>query len=205
MFKNKNTITKISNTIFLIFGGLAILSLLNIILDHKDVSNVDLYSNIILMIVYIACSATILWISNKKIDFYKDEYSISRQLFNLFIVISIVSMVLMLSINILSFIFYKKFSLYSLILELVCFLPIYLIAYKEVSKDKLLNINNSKKINICNLVIIILLMNYSSIVLSTSLQLIFNMIEITIAIKNICISFIWISVVLIAYKLMNKD
>ena len=206
MFKGKNKVTKISNTIFLIFVMLASLSLLSMILNApKDVAKVDLHSNMILMGIYVVFSVIILWITNKKIDLYKDEYSVSRQVFNLFLLVSIMSAILMLGVNVLSYVFYKKFSWYSLILELFCFIPIYLIAYMEVSKDKLLNINNSKKVNICNLVIIILLMNYSSIVLSSLLQMLFNSVDVIIAIKNICISLIWIAIVLIAHKLINKD
>jgi hypothetical protein len=206
MFKGKNKVTKISNTIFLIFVMLASLSLLSMFLNApKDVAKVDLHSNMILMGIYVVFSVIILWITNKKIDLYKDEYSVSRQVFNLFLLVSIMSAILMLGVNVLSYVFYKKFSWYSLILELFCFIPIYLIAYMEVSKDKLLNINNSKKVNICNLVIIILLMNYSSIVLSSLLQMLFNSVDVIIAIKNICISLIWIAIVLIAHKLINKD
>lgn len=206
MFKGKNKVTKISNVIFLVFAMLASLSLLSMILNaQKDMTKVDLHSNMVLMVIYIVVSIIVLWITNKKINLYKDEYSVSRQVFNLFILVSIMSAILMLSINILSYIFYKKFSWYSLLLELICFVPIYLVAYKEVAKDKLLNIDNSKKVNICNLVIIILLMNYSSIVLSTLLQMLFNAVDVIVAVKNICISFIWISIVLIAYKLINKE
>ena len=206
MFKNKNKMTKISNAIFLGFGILAFLSLLSIITNiDKSTPVKDLYSNIVLMIIYIICSGIILWITNKKIDLYKEEYSISRQIFNLFVVISLMSAVLMLGVNILSYIFYKKFSLYSLLIELVCFIPIYLLAYKEVSKNKLLNKNNEKKTNICNLVIIILLMNYTSIIGSTLLQIVFNTVDIVLALKNILISFVWIAVILIAYKLINRE
>ena len=206
MFKNKNKMTKISNAIFLGFGILALLSLLSIITNiDKSTPVKDLYSNIVLMIIYIICSGIILWITNKKIDLYKEEYSISRQIFNLFVVISLMSAVLMLGVNILSYIFYKKFSLYSLLIELVCFIPIYLLAYKEVSKNKLLNKNNEKKTNICNLVIIILLMNYTSIIGSTLLQIVFNTVDIVLALKNILISFVWIAVILIAYKLINRE
>lgn len=206
MFKNKNKMTKISNAIFLGFGILAFLSLLSIITNiDKSTPVKDLYSNIVLMIIYIICSGIILWITNKKIDLYKEEYSISRQIFNLFVVISLMSAVLMLGVNILSYIFYKKFSLYSLLIELVCFIPIYLLAYKEVSKNKLLNKNNEKKTNICNLVIIILLMNYTSIIGSTLLQIVFNTVDIVFALKNILISFVWIAVILIAYKLINRE
>ncbi len=206
MFKNKNKMTKISNAIFLGFGILAFLSLLSIITNiDKSTPVKDLYSNIVLMIIYIICSGIILWITNKKIDLYKEEYSISRQIFNLFVVISLMSAVLMLGVNILSYIFYKKFSLYSLLIELVCFIPIYLLAYKEVSKNKLLNKNNEKKTNICNLVIIILLMNYASIIGSTLLQIVFNTVDIVLALKNILISFVWIAVILIAYKLINRE
>ena len=206
MFKNKNKMTKISNAIFLGFGILAFLSLLSIITNiDKSTPVKDLYSNIVLMIIYIICSGIILWITNKKIDLYKEEYSISRQIFNLFVVISLMSAVLMLGVNILSYIFYKKFSLYSLLIELVCFIPIYLLAYKEVSKNKLLNKNNEKKTNSCNLVIIILLMNYASIIGSTLLQIVFNTVDIVLALKNILISFVWIAVILIAYKLINRE
>ncbi len=206
MFKNKNRVTKISNGIFLVLGVLASLSLLSVFSSiGADIPKRDIYSNIILLIIYIICPAVILWITNKKIDLYKDEYSLSRQIFNLFLLLSLMAVILMISVNILSLIFYKRFSLYSLIVQLFCFVPIYIIAYIEVSKDKLLSIKNSKKVNVCNLVIIILLMNYVSLIITTLLQMLLNMIDVILALKNICISLGWIAIVLIAYKLMNKD
>ena len=56
MFKNKNKMTKISNAIFLGFGILAFLSLLSIIINiYKSTPVKDLYSNIVLIIIYIIC------------------------------------------------------------------------------------------------------------------------------------------------------
>ena len=204
MFKNKNRITKVSNAIFLTIIVLASVSLISLISNSGDIPRADLYSNMILMGLYILFSAIVLFITNKKIDLYKDEYSTSRHIFNLFTILSCMSIVLMICISILSNIFYEKVLLYPIIIEAVLFAIIYLIAYKEVSKDKLLNKNNEKKINISNILVVILLINYTSAIVATILQMLFNMVDIVPALKDICISLIWIAVVLIAYKLINE-
>ena len=204
MFKNKNRITKVSNAIFLTIIVLASVSLISLISNTGDIPRADLYSNMILMGLYILFSAIVLFITNKKIDLYKDEYSTSRHIFNLFTILSCMSIVLMICISILSNIFYEKVLLYPIIIEAVLFAIIYLIAYKEVSKDKLLNKNNEKKINISNILVVILLINYTSAIVATILQMLFNMVDIVPALKDICISLIWIAVVLIAYKLINE-
>ena len=204
MFKNKNRITKVSNAIFLTIIVLASVSLISLISNTGDIPRADLYSNMILMGLYILFSAIVLFITNKKIDLYKVEYSTSRHIFNLFTILSCMSIVLMICISILSNIFYEKVLLYPIIIEAVLFAIIYLIAYKEVSKDKLLNKNNEKKINISNILVVILLINYTSAIVATILQMLFNMVDIVPALKDICISLIWIAVVLIAYKLINE-
>lgn len=204
MFKNKNRITKVSNAIFLTIIVLASVSLISLISNTGDIPRADLYSNMILMGLYILFSAIVLFITNKKIDLYKDEYSTSRHIFNLFTILSCMSIVLMICISILSNIFYEKVLLYPIIIESILFAIIYLIAYKEVSKDKLLNKNNEKKINISNILVVILLINYTSAIVATILQMLFNMVDIVPALKDICISLIWIAVVLIAYKLINE-
>jgi len=72
------------------------------------------------------------------------------------------------------------------------------ITYKLLSKD------NEQKVNIANLVIIYLLMIYYVNAIMILSQMIFKTGEIITLIGGLCFSIIWMCVVMISYKLINK-
>lgn len=208
MFKDKNEVTKISNIFLIVIGLMSILSILTLLSSGVDgiegYSENDYYFNLIMMIVYTLLSGIILFITNKKLTIYKDEYPLSRRVFNLFIVISVMSALITLSANILSYFFYDNFSWHSLVVLIIGYIPAYIIANKEVSKGELLSNNNEQKINVANLLITYLLMNYYVNVITILSQMIFKLNEITTLIGALCWSFIWIIVIIISYRLINK-
>lgn len=208
MLKKEDKIFKISNIIFTVIIVLSLLSILSLLFTgYKNVegrTKIDYFVNLVLLLMYLVSSILILYISNKKINFYKNEYSIPRKIFNLFVLISCLSIVMMFTTIILSKVFLNIFSWYSLLTILLGYIPIYVITYIEVDKDKLLSIDNDKKTNIGNLIIILLLMNYSINVIILMLQMIFEINDIMITLPSVCISFIWIFIILVAYNLINK-
>lgn len=208
MFKNKNEITKISNVLFISLFGLSILSIISLIFGGVDsiegFSKSDYYFNLVLLIIYSIASFIVLFLTNKKMNLYKDEYPLSRRIFNLFIVLLVMSMVITLSAEVFNYVFYKKFSWYSVITLIIGYVPSCLVAIKQVSKGKLLSKDNEKKINVANLLIIYLLMNYYLNSVVIIFKMIFKMDEITTLIGGLCWSFIWIVVIVISYRLINK-
>lgn len=208
MFKNKNEVTKISNILFITLFGLSILSIISFIFGGTDsiegFSKSDYYFNIVMLAIYSIASFIVLFLTNKKVDLYKDEYPLSRRIFNLFIVLLVMSMAITLSAEVFNYVFYKKFSWYSVITLIIGYVPSCLVAIKEVSKGKLLSASNEKKINVANLLIIYLLMNYYLNSVMIIFKMIFKMDEITTLIGGLCWSFIWIAVIVISYRLINK-
>lgn len=208
MLKKEDKIFKISNIFFIVIIVLSSISLLSLLFTgYKSIegrTKVDYYVNLVLLLMYLISSVLILYLTNKKIDYYKKEYSMPRKIFNLFVLISCLSIVMMFTTLILSKIFLNIFSWYSLLTIIFGYIPIYVISYIVVDKDNLLSINNDKKTNIGNLIVIFLLMNYSLNVIILLLQMIFEVNDIMLTLPSICISFIWIFVVLVAYNLINK-
>lgn len=208
MFKNKNEVTKISNVLFISLFGLSILSIISLIFGGVDstegFSKNDYHFNLVMLIIYSIASFIVIFLTNKKMDLYKDEYPLTRRIFNLFIVLLVMSMVITLSAEVFNYVFYKNFSWYSVITLIIGYVPSCLLAIKEVSKGKLLSISNEKKINVANLLIIYLLMNYYLNSVSIIFKMIFKMDEITTLISGLCWSFIWIAVIVISYRLINK-
>lgn len=208
MFKNKNEVTKISNVLFIALLVLSILSIISFLFGGagsiEGFSKSDYYFNLVLLIIYSIASFIVLFLTNKKMDLYKDEYPLSRRIFNLFIVLLVMSMVITLSAEIFNYVFYKKFSWYSVITLIIGYVPSCLVAIKEVSKGKLLSTSNEKKINVANLLIIYLLMNYYLNSVMIIFKMLFKMDEITTLIPGLCWSFIWIVVIVISYRLINK-
>ena len=208
MFKNKNEVTKISNVLFIALLVLPILSIISFLFGGagsiEGFSKSDYYFNLVLLIIYSIASFIVLFLTNKKMDLYRDEYPLSRRIFNLFIVLLVMSMVITLSAEIFNYVFYKKFSWYSVITLIIGYVPSCLVAIKEVSKGKLLSTSNEKKINVANLLIIYLLMNYYLNSVMIIFKMLFKMDEITTLIPGLCWSFIWIVVIVISYRLINK-
>ena len=112
MLKNKNRVTKISNILFLTMFVLSLFSIISLIttgyVDVEGRTKKDFILNLAMMIVYFISSGLILYITNKKINLYKDEYSISRQVFNLFVVISSMSIILMIGTTIITYFLIKR-------------------------------------------------------------------------------------------------
>ena len=208
MIRNKNEVTKISNIFFIAIGFMSFLSLITLIfggVDSVEVFNKNDYNyNLIMMAIYTVLSVLTLYITNKKINVYKDEYPISRRVFNLFIAVSVMSVIITFTSNILNVVFYNTFSWHTLIVLAFGYVPAYLIAIKQVSKGELLSKDNEQKVNIANLVIIYLLMNYYVNAIMIISQMIFKTDEIITLIGGLCFSIIWICVVMISYKLINK-
>ena len=106
MIRNKNEATKISNIFFIAIGFMSFLSLMTLIfggVEGIDGFNKNDYNyNLIMMAIYTVLSGLTLYITNKKINVYKDEYPVSRRVFNLFIAISIMSVIITFSSNILT-------------------------------------------------------------------------------------------------------
>lgn len=208
MLKNKNEVTKISNIFFIAIGFMAFLSLITLIFGGVEsiegFNKNDYNYNLIMMSIYTLLAVLTLFITNKKINIYKDEYPISRRVFNLFISISIMSVIITFSSNILTIFFYDTFSWPTFITLILGYIPAYLIAIKEVSKGELLSKDNEQKVNIANLVIIYLLMNYYVNVIMILSSMLFKTGEIVTQIGGLCFSIIWMCVVMISYKLINK-
>lgn len=208
MLKNKNEVTKISNIFFIAIGFMSFLSLITLIFGGVEsiegFNKNDYNYNLIMMSIYTLLAVLTLFITNKKINIYKDEYPISRRVFNLFIAISIMSVIITFSSNILTIFFYDTFLWPTFITLILGYIPAYLIAIKEVSKGELLSKDNEQKVNIANLVIIYLLMNYyvNAIMILSSMS--FKTGEIVTQIGGLCFSIIWMCVVMISYKLINK-
>lgn len=208
MFKNKNEVTKISNILFISLFGLSVLSIISLIFGGVDsiegFSKNDYYFNLVMLIIYSIASFIVIFLTNKKMNLYKDEYPLSRRIFNLFITLLVMSMVITLSAEVFNYVFYKNFSWYSVITLIIGYVPSCLLAIKEVSKGKLLSTSNEKKINVANILIIYLLMNYYLNSVGIIFKMIFKMDEITTLISGLCWSFIWIAVIVISYRLINK-
>lgn len=207
MLKQKNESMKISNIFFLVMGGLSFLSVISLLLrgvEGIEGSSSDYYFNVIMLLIYSITALLILLFTNKVDVLYKNEFPISRRLFNLFVMISIMSMVITISSNVLSYFFYGNFSLYSLLIVLVGYIPSYVVSYKQVSKGKLLSSDNDAKINVTNFLVIYLLMQYYINVVAIIAQMLFKMAEITTLISSLCFALIWIVIVVIAYRLINK-
>lgn len=207
MLKKEDKIFKISNIFFIVIIVLSSLSILSLLFTgYKDIetrTKVDYFANLALLSMYLLASLIILYISNKKIDFYKKEYSTPRKIFNLFFLVSCLSIVMMFTTIILTKVFLHTFSWYSLLTILLGYIPIYLISYIQVDKNKLLS-KEVNKTNIGNLIVILLFMNYSLNIIIIMLQMVFEVNDIMLTLPNICISFIWIFVILIAYNLINR-
>lgn len=208
MLKNKNEASKISNIFLFIIGGLSLLSIISLLIRGVDgfegYNSSDYYFNLIMMVIYLLLSVIVLFITNKKVDMYKDEFSISRRIFNLFIVISIMRVLINISANVLSYFFYDEFSWYSLAIALLGYVPTYIISYIKVSKGDILSKDNETKVNVANLIVIYLLMNYCINVVALILQVIFKLKKFSEVTGGLCLSIVWIIVVIVAYILINN-
>ena len=95
-------------------------------------------------------------------------------------------------------------SVYSLLVSLLGYIPVFIGGYLVTNNGKLLNFENDKRTNATNAIIIFIFMDYALNVVTCMLQMIFNVGDIAILVGNLCLSFIWMCVILIAYMLLNK-
>ncbi len=209
MFKNKNGVAKISN-FFLIFMivccFLPIISLVfGDISELKEVgySQNDITYSIISTSLCLILSLIGLVITNKK-KIYNDEYPTTRCVFNFYVVVSIISLILSFILNILNLYFYKSFSWVVFFTLIFGDLIGYYLAVRFVDKDNLFKKSNETKVNIANLVIVILLINYYVEAISIIFSMIFGTEKILTLLISLATSLIWIVVIVISYKLINK-
>ena len=112
--------------------------------------------------------------------------------------------VLMLTTIILNYLLKDNLSVYSLLVSLLGYIPVFIGGYLVTNNGKLLNFENDKRTNATNAIIIFIFMDYALNVVTCMLQMIFNVGDIAILVGNLCLSFIWMCVVVIAYMLLNK-
>ena len=164
----------------------------------------DYIYNLVSSIAYVLISGIILFILNKKIDLYKDEYPLTKQIFN---VINAV-MIFALSTSLISLIsgqfIYNKFSFYALFGYLFG-IAIIVGSYLYVEKLNMLSISNDKKTNIVNFIVIILFREYVYDFVVSLLQFIFKEAKTMTILKNMIIYLIGMAIVFLAYKLFEKS
>src|SRR5574344_241991 len=205
MFKNKNKIARISNAIIMTIGAMALISVVSLLTgDYTSVEGYtkELYLyNLVIMISCAVVALVLLLVLNTKINLYKDEYTLSRKLFNLFIVFSILSLGMMVAMPIAEYFIYGDFYLYNILYIILGYIPAYVCGYIVVNKKEMLNSNNSKKINVTNFFVIYLLMSYYINIVTDIIQLLYKLEETKTLLIDMGISIAWIAVVLVAYKM----
>ena len=144
-------------------------------------------------------------ILNKKVDIYKEEYATSKKVFNLFFTLNLSSAILSLLYLIIGYFVYDKFSLYSLFALLIAHIPIDIISYLYVKNHDILSTNNDKKKNVTNFIVIWLLISYTRTIIDLLLQLVFKMETFKEVLKDIGVSIVFILIIILAYKLSNRD
>lgn len=211
MFKNKNIVTKASNGLLIFMFVIMTISLISVltVLINGDTTLIEGYTksdyvyNSIISGIYMIFSGLTLYILNKRIDLYKDEYPVTKQVYNLFFMVAILGTIISVLSLITGYFVYKEFSFYSLLAVLSEAL-IFILSYKYLSKNELLSLNNSKKTNIINLIIIFLLLEYSTGIIKVLLQLIFGLSKTVDSIKYLLLYLIGIGVVVLAYRMFSK-
>ncbi len=211
MFKDKNIVTKISNGILIVIFFLSLWSSLSIVSNLIKGTVVEGYTiseylyYAVQIFVYLILSGISLLILNKKVNLYKDEYPLSRQIFNLFLLLSTIGMIVTISSLIVEHFIYNKFSFYVLTSILVGYLPIFVLGFIYVNKGEILSINNSKRTNIINSMVLYLLMTYTLNIILIVLQLLFKLKNFNNIFRDLIISIVGLVIVFVAYKLMNKN
>lgn len=210
MFKDKNRITRISNTILMIMFFLSLISSISLVgnlikgIVIEGYSTSDYLYSAVQTIVYLITSGIALLLLNRKIDIYKDEYPISRQIFNLFLLLSVMGMIINISNIISDYFIYDKFSMYSLLSILLGYLPIFLFGFICVNKVKILNTNNSRNTNVINFIVLYLFMSYVLNIVLIILGIIFNGEKFNDTKNSLIISIAGLIIVLVVYRLVNR-
>lgn len=211
MFKNKNTVTKVSNAFLIVMLALSLTSAIslsgNVFFDAKAIEGYtqsDYIFNFIVMLIYAVSTATSLIILNRKVDLYKDEYPVSRQIFNLVFVFGILSVVINVGGLITTYFIYNQFSLATLLATLFGNLFIYIVVYIYIKNNEYFSKANSKKTNVINFIVLYLLMEYASNIINSILKLIFKLDSFNSILKSLGLSIGMVCLIVIAYKLINR-
>lgn len=203
IFNVDNKVAKISNYFFFTLMFLALALILNLVITNTLTGN-DFVMNLVMFIIYFVYSGLILWLSNTKMKIYSNEYPTSRNVLNLLFMIYTLGIVLLLSSIILNYLLKDNLSIYALLVTLLGYIPVFVGGYYVTNNGKLLKIENDKKINATNAIIIFLFMDYVLNVVTCVLQMLFNVGDVAILVGNLCLSFIWMCVIVLAYMLLNK-
>lgn len=212
MFKNRNRMTKISNAFLLTILVLSLISVVsiagNVFFDATPIegyTKTDYLFNFIMMLIYSVFATISIVILNLKIDLYKDEYTMSKQLFNLLFVFAMLSTIINFGGIITTYFIYKEFSLITLLGIIFGYLLIYIVAFIYINRHEYLSKDNSTKTNVINFIVLFLLMQYASSIINILLKLMFNNGKLNDNLKSLGISIIMVSLIIIAYKLINRN
>lgn len=203
IFNVDNKVAKVSNYFFFTLMLFSLMLILNLVIA-KGVTGDEFVINLVMFIVYFVFSGLILYLTNTKMKIYGNEYPTSRNVLNLLFMIYTLGIVLMLTTIILNYLLKDNLSVYSLLVSLLGYIPVFIGGYLVTNNGKLLNFENDKRTNATNAIIIFIFMDYALNVVTCMLQMIFNVGDIAILVGNLCLSFIWMCVVVIAYMLLNK-
>lgn len=209
---NKNKVSKISNIILIVMFVISLLSCISVFPDlikgevvvQDGYKLCDYWASAYFTLLYAAITGTLIILLNKKIDLYKDEYTKSRQVFNLFIMVSFMVTLLSLSSWIINLLVCNKFSMYELVNILLSYALVYICSYVYVSRSNLLVKENDKKTNITNFIIIYFIMNYSSLFIMYLLNILFEISDIIESLRGLVFSLLWLVIILLSYKLLNR-
>lgn len=212
MFKGRNVVTKISNGLLLFIFVIMFFSSVSSIstLISGSSSYLDGYStsdyiySAIVSVIYIIVTGIAILLLNKKIDLYKEEYPVSRQIFNLFFALTMLGAVISFLMLVCDYFIYDDFSFY-LLSEMIVEAGLFILVYWYTLKGKILSKDNTKKMNIVNLIIIILLLEYVLGIFDLLIELVFKVSTMSEISNNLIIYAVGTCIVLIAYKLFNND
>ena len=226
MFKNKNKFNRVFNYILIMFGTISLMSFLIFIKEgyspNYTFSYNEYVSGIVIYFVYSITSFLMLFLVNNKFNFFDEKYPLSRKLFNSFICIEIINIVLLLSEFITScllgnniqwhYLFFINLGYhYSVVLgsekyyPKFGYIPAIAVGHIAANNGKYLSNKNSKKINVVNFFVIYLIMSYYINIINSIFQLIFRVDDSIKLLSNIGILLMWVGIVLIAYKIINKN
>ena len=85
------------------------------------------------------------------------------------------------------------------------YIPAIAVGHIAANNGKYLSNKNSKKINVVNFFVIYLIMSYYINIINSIFQLIFRVDDSIKLLSNIGILLMWVGIVLIAYKIINKN
>ena len=209
MFKNKNKFNRVFNYILIMFGTISLMSFLIFIKEgyspNYTFSYNEYVSGTVIYFVYSITSFLMLFLVNNKFNFFDEKYPLSRKLFNSFICIEIINIVLLLSEFITGCLLGNNIQWHYLFFIIFGYITAIVIGYIAANNGKYLSNKNYKKINVVNFFVIYLIMSYYINIINSIFQLIFRVDDSIKLLSNIGILLMWVGIVLIAYKIINKN